>query len=90
MPANVLSGKHRDAVDHDDSLDPLRVALRERDTHGRAPIVNDQLDAIDPEVLEQPLEEVRQAFDRVVQVAALSRPSKADQVGSNPAAALEE
>ena len=46
--------------------------------------------AVDAEVLEQPLEEVRQASNRVVQVAALSRPSKADQVGSNPAAALEE
>ena len=90
VPANILDREHRHTVDEDDPLDALGVALREREPHGRSPVVDDQLDAVDPEVIEQPLEEVRKAFDGVVQVAALSRPSEADQVGGDPAAALEE
>ena len=41
--------KQRHAVDQHEPLDSLRVALRERESHGRAPIVDDQLDALDPE-----------------------------------------
>ena len=87
MPA--IAGQEGDRVDHDEALDELRSPLGEDQADG-APVVHDQADPPEPQMLQEALEEAIELGDRVREVAGLAGASEAGEVGRDAAAALKE
>ena len=78
--------EQRRRVQHDEPLDPLGVAMGEREADGGAPVVGDQLDRANVHLGQEPLHEPREPRERVVEVAALPGASEPDQIGRDPTA----
>ena len=85
----AVPGQERDHVHHHQALHPLGRRLREREPDG-APVVHDEAVALDAHVLEEALEEVPIAGDRVVEVGALAGAAEPGQVGRQAPGPLEE
>ena len=87
MPA--VAGQKRDGVEDDEPLDALGVALGPQQAD-RAPVVDDEPDAVDAGEVEEALDEGVVAGHREVAVAALARAAEAGQVGRQAAGAAQE
>ena len=82
--------ERRERVAEHDPLDPVRVLFGEVEADGRAPVVCDELDPVHVDLVQERDEELGEAAERVVELAAFAAATEADQVRGNPARALEQ
>ena len=85
----AVAGQERHGGEHHEALHELGPALRQREAH-HTPVVHHERDALEPERVHEPLEEVGVAVDRVVELGRLGGVAEPRQVGRDTAAQLEE
>ena len=85
----AVAGQQRDRVDDRHALHALGQALGEGEPD-RAPVVHEQRDALDLQLVQEALDEGVVLGDRVAQRGRLARAPEAGQVGRHAAAQLEE
>jgi hypothetical protein len=87
MPA--VAGEQRQRVDHDEAVDAIRHPRREPQRR-RAPVVDDEVDALEAEPVQEALDVAVIAGERVGEGDGLDRVAEARQVGRDATGEREE
>ena len=84
-----IARHERHPVDHHEALDPLGM-LRRPDQRETAPVVHDEPEALEPEMVDELAERSREAAHGVVAVRRLAAAAEPREVERDTAGALEE